>query len=253
MTRTETVMGYCVSYKKKDLINEVATAILSDDHDRCRYFACLNPHSYYLAKHDAEFEMALKNASWIIPDGVGIVLASKFRKGNIKDRITGYDIFMGINEFLHSNGGKVFLLGSSEANLTSMTTKLGNEFPKLELVGSYSPPFQDKFSREDSDYILKKINKDSPDVLWVGLSAPKQEKWVFENIEKIDAKIAGPIGAVFDFYTNNITRSPLLFQKLGLEWLPRLIQEPRRLWRRTLISAPIFCPRDFLSTKIGTD
>jgi N-acetylglucosaminyldiphosphoundecaprenol N-acetyl-beta-D-mannosaminyltransferase len=107
-------------------------------------------------------------------------------------------------------------------------------------VGSLSPPFKPAFSVADSERMVEAVNASGAEVLWVGLTAPKQEKWIREQQGRLAVRFAGPIGAAFDFYAGRIRRAGPTLQRLGLEWLPRLLQEPRRLWRRMGISAPRF-------------
>ena len=142
---------------------------------------------------------------------------------------------------MNRHGGQsVFFLGATEVTLAQIRTKMAHDYPQIYVAGTYSPPFKATYSEEELDVMIDAINAAKPDVLWVGMTAPKQEKWIHDNLGKLDVRFAGAIGAVFDFYAGKVKRSPLLFQRLGLEWLPRLIQQPRRLWRRMFISAPIF-------------
>jgi N-acetylglucosaminyldiphosphoundecaprenol N-acetyl-beta-D-mannosaminyltransferase len=209
--------------------------------DRCRSLACINPHSYALSASDDLFSRALRDADWLIPDGVGIVLASRFLGGNIEERVTGSDIFRGIHERLNRTGGaSVFFLGSSEENLALIRTRMARDFPTVRVAGTYSPPFKPSFPDEDTEKMVAAVNSAAPDVLWVGMTSPKQDVWIHENRHRLNVKFAAGVGAVFDFYTGRVKRSHPFFQRLGLEWLPRLIREPGRLWRRMLISAPVF-------------
>lgn len=114
------------------------------------------------------------------------------------------------------------------------------DWPALTIVGTYSPPFRAEFSKAEIAEMIEAINAVRPDVLWVGMTAPKQEEWIHGVIDRLDARFVAAIGAVFDFYAGRVRRSHPVFQSLGLEWLPRLVQEPRRLWRRMFVSAPIF-------------
>ena len=207
----------------------------------CRWLACMNPHSYVLALDDTSFSQALHSADWLIPDGVGVVLASKISGGRIRSRVTGSDIFRGVMVELNREGGSsVFFLGSTDETLAAIRARVAVDFPNVRVAGTYSPPFKPIFSDEDQKQMVAAINAATPDVLWVGITAPKQEKWIHQNLHKLDVRFAAAIGAVFDFYTERVIRSHTVFQRLGLEWLPRLIQEPRRLWTRMFISAPIF-------------
>ena len=206
-----------------------------------KWLACLNPHSYVIAEEDQHFSIALKHADWLIPDGVGIVIASKILGGSIHERVTGSDLFSALNNRMNLNGGhRVFFLGATEETLAKIRVKMAADFPRVIVVGTYSPPFKAKYSAIELNDMIGAINLVKPDVLWVGMTAPKQEKWIYDNLHHLDVRFAAAIGAVFDFYAGNVNRSQLSFQRLGLEWLPRLIKQPRRLWRRMFVSAPIF-------------
>lgn len=206
-----------------------------------RWLACLNPHSYAVALDRPEFEAALHGADWLVADGVGVVIASRLRGGAVRQRITGSDVFHGVHRRLEGNGGgKVFFIGSTEETLSRIREKMARDYPRVEIVGTYSPPFKPEYSAAELDLMVETINAARPDVLWVGMTAPKQELWIHALRDRLDVRFAAAIGAVFDFYIGRIKRSPAAFQALGLEWLPRLVQEPRRLWRRMFVSAPIF-------------
>jgi N-acetylglucosaminyldiphosphoundecaprenol N-acetyl-beta-D-mannosaminyltransferase len=211
---------------------------------QAKYFVCANPHSLEVAQKDAEFDLAIRHADLVVPDGVGIVIASKILGGSIRERVTGMDIFLGLSETLNKEKGRrYFFLGSTEQNLMKIREKMYLDFPNIIVAGTYSPPFNTAFSEEDNKLMVDAINQSAPDVLWVGMTAPKQEKWIQQNKDRLKVKFIGAIGAVFDFYTGNVKRSHPIFQKLGLEWLPRLLREPRRLGRRNFISNPSFLLR----------
>jgi len=206
-----------------------------------RYLACLNPHSLVVAKDDPVFSEALHATDWLVPDGAGVLLASRFLGCPVHERITGSDVFYGLHDRLNlQGGGSIFFLGSTEEILAEIRQRMAKDYPNLRVAGTFSPPYKPEFTPEELDGMIDAINAARPDVLWVGMTAPKQEKWIHQNRHRLQVKFIGAIGAVFDFYTGFVMRSHPVFQKLGLEWLPRLLQEPRRLWRRMLISAPIF-------------
>lgn len=209
--------------------------------DSCKVFVCANPHSLVEADKDKEFENAIKNADLVTADGTGIVLASRILGGRIRERVTGSDIFYGLSEALDREGGKsYFFLGSTEKTLAAIEKKLAKDYPNIRFAGGYSPPYKPSFSQEENRLMIEAVNVAKPDVLWVGMTAPKQEKWINQHIDKLDVGFAGAIGAVFDFYVGNVKRSHPFFQRMGLEWLPRLLQEPRRLFRRNFVSSPLF-------------
>lgn len=237
---TEQLLGYAVSASPANaLVASIADWIRHGD--RLRWLACINPHSYAVAAGAPAFATALKEADWLVPDGAGIVLGSRILGGNIRERVTGMDVFLGLSRALDAGGGaRVFFLGSTEETLGQIREKLAVDFPRLTVAGTYSPPFKPEYSEQDVDAMLEVINAARPDVVWVGLTSPKQDLWLHRVRGRLDARFAAGVGAVFDFYVGRIKRSPEVFQRLGLEWLPRLLQEPRRLWRRTFVSAPIF-------------
>lgn len=207
----------------------------------CKWLACMNPHSYAVSLEDEEFASALRAADWLVPDGTGVVFASCLLGGAINNRVTGSDIFSGLHDRMNAQGGlSVFFLGSTDESLTLIREKMERDYPHIRVSGTYSPPFKPIYSPTELDQMLDAINTTQPDVLWVGLSAPKQEKWIYENRDRLNVRFVGAIGAVFDFYTGRVKRSHPVYQRFGLEWLPRLVQEPKRLWRRMFVSAPIF-------------
>jgi N-acetylglucosaminyldiphosphoundecaprenol N-acetyl-beta-D-mannosaminyltransferase len=236
----EELLGYRVSTGATSAIVDEITAWIERG-DRAKWLACLNPHSYVVALDAPAFAEALKQADWLIPDGIGVVIASRMLGGRIHERVTGSDLFSGINARLNERGrGRVFFLGSSEATLAAIRDKMRRDYPRVEVVGTYSPPFKPEFSDDDVEAMIDAISAARADVLWVGMTAPKQELWIHRVRPRLDVRFSAAIGAVFDFYTGRIKRSRPVYQRLGVEWLPRLLQEPRRLWRRMFISAPIF-------------
>jgi N-acetylglucosaminyldiphosphoundecaprenol N-acetyl-beta-D-mannosaminyltransferase len=227
-------------------LDEIVTR-LSKGGPQC-YFVCVNPHSLEVAKKDILFHKAIENADIVVPDGIGIVIASKLFGGTIRQRITGSDIFGEVNKLLNKESRySCFFLGSTEMTLHKIKERMGNNFPNIKIVGILSPPFKEDFTDDENDFMIEIINRANPDILWVGMTAPKQEKWIYKNREKLQAKFIGAIGAVFDFYAGTKNRSHPWFQEHGIEWLPRLLREPRRLWRRNLISNPSFLLRVFLA------
>lgn len=240
--RTEAILGYPVT--AEDLPWCVDRLVAELPRRRAAYFVCANPHSLVVADDDPGFREAILAADLVTPDGAGILLASRLLGGTIRRRVTGTDMFMALNRCLDARRGyRCFFLGSTEATLARIVTRMARDFPDLCVAGTYSPPYKPAFDEADNAAMIEAINRARPDVLWVGMTAPKQEKWIHANRHRLDVGCIGPVGAVFDFYVGNVKRSHPAFQRLGLEWLPRLVQEPRRLWRRNFISSPVFLGR----------
>ncbi len=240
---SENILGYPVSTLRR---NECIDTIISwvENGAKGKYFVCANPHSLEFAQIDSFFAEAIKNADLIVPDGIGIVIGSKILGGIIQNRVTGSDIFLGLSHALNQkNGFSFYFLGSTEETLHKIRERMSQDFPNITVAGTYSAPFIDEFGEEENLAMIEAVNRVKPDVLWVGMTAPKQEKWIYQNKNKLGVKLIGPIGAVFDFYTGNAKRSSRFFQELGFEWLPRFFREPRRLWRRNLVSNPRFLLR----------
>lgn len=203
----------------------------------------INAHSFNVAQKDELFAEALQNGDYLIPDGASIVKACRWLKAKSqpKGRIAGWDLFSFEMERLgRSEERKVMFMGSSEAVLTKIKEKAAVDFPNMEIV-TYSPPYKEEFSQEDNNAIVNAINEANPDLLWIGMTAPKQEKWTYQHWNELDINChAGTIGAVFDFYAGTVKRAPKWMQNHSLEWLYRLIKEPKRMWRRYLIGNLLF-------------
>lgn len=240
MLKNVNILGYNTS--AAGLADDVETAWgLVKAGTTGRYVACANPHSLVVAQTDSDFSQSLKDADILLPDGIGIVMAAKTLGVDLKERVTGSEFFTELSKKANTNGGlRYFFCGSTEDALDKICTRLNGDFPNITVCGVLSPPFKEEFSDEDNQKMIEQINNARPDVLWVGMTAPKQEKWIHQNKDKLDVPLSGAIGAAFDFYAGTKKRSPDWVCKMGLEWLPRLLHEPRRLFRRNFISSPFF-------------
>jgi N-acetylglucosaminyldiphosphoundecaprenol N-acetyl-beta-D-mannosaminyltransferase len=197
----------------------------------------INAHSYNVAKGDQYFLEALNGSDIILLDGIGIVLGYKLFNKKVK-KIAGADLFHYEMKRLQKINGSCFFLGSSEATLLKISEKISFEFPAVS-VQSYSPPYKPVFTAEDNEAMILAVNSFQPDVLFIGMTAPKQEKWAYEHFNSLQAKHVCCIGAVFDFYAGTVNRPPKWMINMGLEWLGRLIKEPKRMWHRYLVSSPV--------------
>lgn len=234
------VFGYPVSNAGCKADVEAAFSFITKK-SNAHYMACANPHSLVVAEKDPLFKSALLSADILLPDGSGIILAAKVLKLPLSEKVAGSDFFREMNRLAQDHGRvRYYFLGASEDVLSLIKEKLAREYPRIEFAGFYSPPFKSEFSKEDNELMLSCIRKAQPDVLWVGMSAPKQEKWIYQNLNKLDVSFCGAIGAVFDYYAGTKKRSSDFWINLGLEWLPRFLAEPKRLWDRNLKSTPLF-------------
>ena len=195
-----------------------------------------------LSLKDKLFAEALTKGDVLIPDGVSIVKACKWLKAKSqpKERIAGWDLFVFEMDKLNHKGGKCFFMGSSEKVLSLIKKRAAVDYPNIT-VETYSPPYKPEFSKEDNDAIIEAINKANPDLLWIGMTAPKQEKWTYSHWNELNIHChVGTIGAVFDFFAGTVARAPMWWQEHGLEWAYRLLKEPKRMWRRYIIGNTLF-------------
>lgn len=211
----------------------------------------INAHSFNTAQKDGLFAEALKQGDYLIPDGASIVKACHWLKttSQPEERIAGWDLFTFEMQRLErrsrqrlpaDNRLRVMFMGSSEKVLGLIRKRAAVDFPNLEVV-TYSPPYKPSFSDDDDKAIIEAINKAHPDLLWIGMTAPKQEKWTYAHWGELDIHChVGTIGAVFDFYAGTAQRAPRWWQEHSLEWLYRLMKEPKRMWRRYVIGNPLF-------------
>ena len=170
----------------------------------------VNAHSFNTAQKDDLFADALRNGDYLIPDGVSIVKACKWLKAKSqpKERIAGWDLFVLEMDKLNRKGGKCFFMGSSPNVLELVKKRAASDYPNIT-VETYSPPYKPEFSKEDNETIIHAINQACPDLLWIGMTAPKQEKWAFEHWDELDIHChCGTIGAVFDFFAGTYNVPP---------------------------------------------
>ena len=212
----------------------------------------INAHSYNTARKDSLFAEALTNGDVLLPDGVSIAKACKWIKAKSlpKERIAGWDLFVFEMEKLERESEElrtkseeskiVMFMGSSQKVLDLIVKRAAEVYPHLKVV-TYSPPYKTEFSDEDNKAIIDAIHAANPDLLWIGMTAPKQEKWTYSHWKELNIHChVGSIGAVFDFFAGTMKRAPMWWQEHGLEWLYRLLKEPKRMWRRYIIGNTLF-------------
>ena len=199
----------------------------------------INAHSYNTLQKDEDFDKALHSSDILLPDGISVVWAMRLLTGEKLQKIAGEDLFFYEMERINTSGGKCFFLGSSEETLQKIRNRASKEYPNIQ-VYSYSPPYKPEFDNDDTKIMIDIVNEVNPDVLFVGMTAPKQEKWAYQHFGELLAGHVCCIGAVFDFYAGTVKRAPNWMILIGMEWSYRLIKEPRRMWRRYLIGNALF-------------
>ena len=206
-----------------------------------RYVTLCNVHSVVTASHDAAFKKVIAQADLALPDGAPVAWVLRRSGYPHQRRINGPDLtwrYLGVAEKL---GQAVFFYGSSDETLTKLRARIQSSFPRLNVVGMVSPPFRELTPDEDQAYI-EQINQSGAHVVFVGLGCPKQEIWMAQHRDKINAVMLG-VGAAFDYHAGTIQRAPVWMQKMGLEWFHRLCSEPRRLAKRYAATNAVFVYR----------
>lgn len=184
---------------------------------------------------DKEFQKVYKEADLILTDGMPLIWISKVKKKPIKEKVSGSDLFPEVCKLAANKGYKVFLLGAAEGVAAKAAENLKKKYEGLNIVGSYSPSYGFEKNKDEINRIIEMINKVKPDILAVGLGAPKQEKFLYNFRKQLSVPVSLAIGASIDFEAGNVNRAPKWMQKSGIEWVYRLIKEPRRMFKRYLV------------------
>lgn len=202
---------------------------------RGKYICVSNVHTTVTAYENRNYRRVQNGAAMVFPDGGPLSIVCRLRGYKNASRVTGPD-FMG--EIFKEKGVRQFFYGSTPETLDKLRGILEKEHPDIQICGMYSPPFRTLSPQEDEE-IVGMINAAKPDIVWIGLGAPKQENWMAKHEGRINAVMVG-VGAGFDYFAGNIKRAPMIMQKLSLEWLYRLVQEPKRLYKRYFSTNTVF-------------
>lgn len=237
MPKRFSVLGVNISaIDMKDALSVVRQAIEQKD----KIYISVCPVSTIMECHtNAKAFESVNAADLVTPDGMPVVWLGRLRGYKNIKRVYGPDLMLEICRISEHKGHKNYFYGSTVKVLTGLSENLKRTFPALVVSGAYSPPFRDLSVAEEMQ-IIKNINKDSPDILWVGLGSPKQDIWMYHNRDKLNASVIVGVGAAFDFLSGVKPQAPKWMRRIGLEWLFRLIIEPQRLWRRYLIGNSLF-------------
>jgi N-acetylglucosaminyldiphosphoundecaprenol N-acetyl-beta-D-mannosaminyltransferase len=234
------VLGVGISALNLDeAVGHVARALESGG----RGYVCVTGvHGVSEAQADAEFR-AILNQAWLnTPDGMPMVWMGKLQGMRSMGRVYGPDLMLRVCEYSSSRGHRHFLYGGADGVAQELKQRLETRYPGLQIVGARTPPFRALSVDEESE-LAREVARLKPDIVWVGLSTPKQERFMAEHWRKLDARLFFGVGAAFDFHTGRVRQAPRWMQRCGLEWLFRLGCEPRRLWRRYLKNNPLFLLR----------
>lgn len=208
---------------------------LSKQKESYSYVVTPNVDHVMKVQTDLEFKEIYNQASLVLADGQPLIWASRFLKQPLKEKVSGSDLFPLVCKMAARENLKVFFLGGQEGVAEEAARRLQMKFPGLAVSGVYSPPFGFEKDRMENDKIVSLIREGKPDILFVGLGAPKQEKWISRNLKAAQVPVALGIGASFDFEAGTIQRAPVWMQKSGMEWFWRFSREPKRLFKRYFI------------------
>lgn len=215
---------------------ERTCAVLADWASRreSRYVCICNVHSVITARHDPDFHTVIQQADMATPDGAPVAWLMRRLGQPGQQRINGPDLMLRYCAQAAQRDERIFLYGNTAQTLQTLQDRLHQQFPALQIAGSYSPPFRPLTPQED-DEIVARINASGAGTVWVSLGCPKQERWMADHRGRIQAVMVG-VGAAFDYHAGTLRRAPLWMQRSGLEWLHRLCSEPRRLGGRYLVT-----------------
>jgi N-acetylglucosaminyldiphosphoundecaprenol N-acetyl-beta-D-mannosaminyltransferase len=220
------------NFDYEDLMQYIDTSIQGGEP---AYVVTCNVDHLIKLKKDEAFRQVYAEAGSIVADGMPLVWASRMVRKPLKQRVSGADMLRQLGRSLEQRGYRMFFLGASEGVAERAKQQLLLTFPKLQIVGTHSPSYGFEKNEDENEQIIEMIREARPDIVWVGVGAPKQEKWIHRYHSTYGAAMSIGVGAAFDFISGNVKRAPLRVQRLGLEWLWRLFQEPKRLWKRYLI------------------
>ncbi len=203
------------------------------------FIVTANPITVLNSKDNHQFEEALQSADYITPDGIGILLAAKFMKKPLQERVTGFDVMIKLLEVANQNCYQIYLYGAHRDILNLAVLNIQRDYPNIEICG-YSDGYQS--SDEEQQKVAAEIREKQPDLIFVALGVPKQEVWIYEHLDQFEKGVFIGVGGSFDVLSGQVKRAPIIYQKLGIEWVYRMLSEPSRLKRIT------FIPKFFVET-----
>lgn len=236
------VLGVAVSPINMDLaLEQIARAL----EKRQKGYVCLTGvHGVSEAQTDAEFRRILNRAFLCTPDGMPLVWVGRWQGHKQMDRVYGPDLMLAVMSLSEKTGWRHFFYGGANGTAEMLTRRLSERFPKLQIAGAYEPPFRPLNAQEQED-LRERIRAARADLMWVGLSTPKQERFMAQYLNRLEVTLMLGVGAAFDFHAGKIRQAPRWMQRSGLEWSFRLWCEPQRLWKRYLKNNPLFVARIF--------
>jgi len=231
------VLGVGISAVTMQLAIETITCWIEEG--QREYVVVCPVYSLMKALENPDLRLAYHHAGMVTPDGMPVALLAKWQSNEAIERVYGPDLMFDLHQHGLGTGFSHYYLGGAEGVAQQVANTFEVRFPGLKVAGTYTPPFRELTADEEAA-MINTINEANPDVLWVALGSPRQDYWMARYRSRLNARVVIAVGAAFDFHTGRIRQAPRWMQKLALEWLFRLIVEPRRLWRRYIIYNPLF-------------
>jgi N-acetylglucosaminyldiphosphoundecaprenol N-acetyl-beta-D-mannosaminyltransferase len=219
-----------------DALREVTRWI---DNGLQHYVCVTGVHGVMESQGDPELLRIHNESGMTTPDGMPMVWAARIAGAKNTQRVYGPDLMLAVCERAAQRGWGCFLYGATDEVLEQLRSNLSDRYPGLKIVGTHSPPFR-ALTPEEDEAVVRQINESGAQIVWVGLSTPKQERWMASHIGRVNSSALFGVGAAFDMHAGNLRQAPRWMQRSGLEWLFRLASEPRRLWRRYAVNNPRF-------------
>jgi N-acetylglucosaminyldiphosphoundecaprenol N-acetyl-beta-D-mannosaminyltransferase len=219
-----------------------------EQRERGRWIAVTSSHGIVEGFKRSDFREIIESADLSVPDGMWTARVAAQKISSTPKRIRGADLLTGFCSLANRQGYSSFFYGDTEEVLALLSGELKSRYRSLEIAGTFSPPFRALSARED-EAIVRMINRAKPDVLWVGLGLPKQERWIYEHLDRLDVPVVVAVGAAFKFVSGKVKPAPRVISELGLEWLWRLAREPKKCWHRALVYGPQFALHSYLELK----
>lgn len=236
MRDTITILGVPIDNATLEEVGTITEKLIKESNKTCKMVFAPNVEFIMMAQKDKEFFNLLQESSLSTPDSIGVIIGAKLQKKAFKERIPGQSYFRKVIELSNEKGYSIYLLGGEPGIPEKTKENLQKLYPNVNIVGLHNGYFDENVEKE----IIKEINSLQPNVLFVALGAPKQEKWIKEHANELKVDIAAGQGGTYDYEAGKIKRAPLWVQKIGMEWLWRLIREPSRIKRQLVLPVYLF-------------
>lgn len=236
MRDTITILGVPIDRVTRDEAGTITENLIKESNKSCKMIFAPNVEFIMYAQKNEEYFKILKQSSLSTPDSIGVIIGAKLQKKSFKERIPGQSYFRKIIELSNEKGYSIYMLGGKPGIAEVAKENLEKLFPNVNIVGTHHGYFNENEEKE----VIKEINNLQPNVLFVALGAPKQEKWIYEHRNELKVDVATGQGGTYDYEAGRIKRAPVFIQKIGMEWFWRLCREPSRIKRQLVLPVYLF-------------